>query len=177
MGLTQKRLHERLSYNPLTGKFKKVSNYVGPGKPGDIVGTLDKKGYRIIGVDGKIYKAHRLAWLYMTGYFPEYEVDHDNRIKDDNRWKNLKHVTSQCNKRNVPRRSDNTSGITGVSYDHRSEKWRSYITIDSKFIGLGYFTTIEGAVKARWDAEVQYDWSNCSSISLAYKYLKDKGII
>lgn len=87
--LTQKYLKEILYYNPFTGIFiwkRYRSRFV---KPGDIAGTKVKYGYIHIGIDGKIYKAHHLAWLYIHGYFPENQIRHINHIKDDNRIENL----------------------------------------------------------------------------------------
>ena len=120
--LTQERLKELLDYNPDTGVFTRRVSVQGC-KAGDIAGCLNGKGYRRISVDSKVYVASRLAFLYMGGYLPEYDVDHINRIRDDNKWSNLRHVSRQCNMRNGSRRSTNTSGITGVCWCKQYKKW------------------------------------------------------
>lgn len=171
--LTQERLKEVLSYNPNTGIFiwkQSLSNNV---KINSDAGTFSAKRYIVIGIDSKMYLAHRLVFLYMEGYFPEYDVDHINRNKSDNRWVNLRHVSRQCNIRNGRVRCNNTSGITGVSERKRNGKWRATIEANSKSIALGDFTDIKDAVQARWDAEVKYDFPHCNTTSSAYLYLQN----
>src|SRR3546814_10530392 len=58
-------------------------------------------------------------------------------LKGDNRLINLREVTRQENSRNRPRRSDNTTGITGVSFSNG--KWRARIKVDGQEIALGTF--------------------------------------
>ena len=137
--LTQKRLKELLHYDPETGIFIRLKNAGSRSSRGDIAGGPGGCGYRTIGIDGKRYLASRLAWLYQEGYFPENQVDHKNRIRHDDRWENLRHVTQVCNSRNSKTRTTNTSGITGVSWDQRYQKWAAYIMILGKKYHLGYF--------------------------------------
>ena len=118
MKLTQKRLKELLYYNLDTGIFTNRIDRSNV-KVGDIAGYINSKGYRCIRVDCKIYRASRLAWLYMKGYFPEHEVDHEDRVRHNDRWKNLRHLTHSCNLKNRGVNSNNTSGITGVNWDKR----------------------------------------------------------
>jgi len=59
-------------------------------RAGAEVGSSDKDGYLNVMLDGKVYKAHRLAHLLMTGHWPERNPEHENRIKSDNRWENIK---------------------------------------------------------------------------------------
>jgi len=168
--LTQDRLKELLDYNPETGVFtRKVAR--GGCKAGGIAGSVTGKYYRRINIDNKQYRACRLAWLYMECYFPENEVDHINRIKDDDRWSNLRHVSKQCNARNSGTQSNNTSGITGVSLDKKYEKWVAQIMISGKRKRLGCFKDFTDAVKARWKAEVECDWPGCNDHTDAYCYL------
>ena len=119
MKLTQKRLKELLHYDPSTGIFTWLVALSKKVKIGDIAGHIDSKGYRHIGVDCDVYRASRLAWLYMEGYFPEHEVDHEDRVRHNDRWKNLRHLTHSCNLKNRGVNSNNTSGITGVNWDKR----------------------------------------------------------
>ena len=122
--LTQNRLKELLHYDPETGIFTWRVSRRGA-KSGSVAGVHDN-GYIRIKIDYELYLAHRLTFLYMEGYFPEYHVDHKNRIRDDNRWSNLRHVSRQCNQRNASIAKDNTSGITGVCWHKNNKKWISF---------------------------------------------------
>ncbi len=175
--LTQIELKNNLHYNPLTGIFKwkvATSNRV---KVGGIAGSKHKSGYIQIRIKNKQYYAQRLAWLYMEGYFPENTIDYINRVKYDNRWKNLRHVSNQCSVRNRNIRSDNNSGIIGVSWVKKNKKWQSQICVNKKPMHLGFYKNIDDAVKVRWKNEVKYNWSNCNNTSSAYNYLKENNLI
>lgn len=173
--LTQKRLKEVLHYNPKTGVFVRKKTISKKIKVGDVAGTITDQGYRKIKVDGELYKASRLAWLYMEGYFPENSVDHINRIRDDDRWKNLRHVSHQCNIRNAKVCVKNKSGVTGVLAYYK--KWAVYIGVDGKCVYLGAFKSKSDAVKVRWKAEVEHGYPNCNTTSTAFLYLQSIGAL
>jgi hypothetical protein len=110
----------------MAGQFRARFEY----KPeaGVIVGKLDRKrkgsvdkrtGYTKINIDGTSYLAHRLAWLYMTGKFPEHEIDFKNNNQSDLRWDNLREATRQQNKMNSKLSKNSTTGIKGLSLDKR----------------------------------------------------------
>src|SRR5690606_16380357 len=101
-------------------------------------------------------KAQNAAWLYMTGEWPTFIVDHENRQRADNRWENLRPATDQENARNAKLSKRNTSGIKGVMWYRRHSKWVASIRVDRKLLHLGYFPTIEEAAIARRAAELQY---------------------
>jgi hypothetical protein len=92
MELTQDILRSLLRYNPTTGEFTWLASQYRI-KAGDVAGSKRTDGYIAIGVGGKLYKAHRLAFLYMEGEFPKDQVDHLNGIKIDNSWANLRKCT------------------------------------------------------------------------------------
>jgi hypothetical protein len=153
--LTQERLQELLDYNPETGEFtRQVSG--GGVKAGSVVGCKNSHGYLLIGIGHCIYPAHRLAFLYMRGTLPEGQVDHINGQRDDNRWVNLRDVTNIENQRNAKRRSNNSSGIMGVSWHKAKRKWQASITIDNCLKHLGYFNDFDEAVTARKRSETEY---------------------
>ena len=170
--LTYNRLHQLLDYNPATGNFiwKESRGNV---KKGDIAGTIDKHGYHVIRIDRKLYKAHRLAWLYIHGYFPEHDIDHRNRLKPVNKIENLREVSRVCNTRNSGNRKDNTSGVKGVAYVKNSNNWLVRITVMQKTYSLGNYDDYDDAVCARLAAEQCLGWSGCDSSSPAFKYVQD----
>lgn len=174
--LTQDRLKSILDYNPKTGVFlwKKTGNnqFV---KKGRTAGWDMGDGYRRVTVLGGTYYAHRLAWLYMHGYFPEHGIDHINRDKKDNRIKNLRVVSQQCNVRNTGVRCNNRSGITGVLWAKQQKKWQAKIAVSGKTIHLGYHKDKIEAAKARHLGEIKYGFKNCYTSSPAFKYLQAQG--
>jgi len=108
-------------------------------------------GYLTIQIDGKgAYTAGRLAWLYMTGKWPQYQVDHINRDRSDNRFCNLRAATNMENNWNRgPQRNNRSSGVRGVSYHSETGKWRARIVVRGNSYSLGLFATIEEAADAR----------------------------
>jgi hypothetical protein len=172
--LTQERLKELLYYDPENGMFIRAATVSGTRSGSVVSDKVNSSGYRNISVDGKPYQSARLAWLYMKGYFPENQIDHINRIKNDDRWSNLRHVTRQCNLRNKPRYKNNKSGITGVYRDTETNKWAARIRINGVSKYLGRFKNIKDAVEARWEGEKKYNFPNCNTTSSAYLYLEEK---
>lgn len=145
-------LIEDIHYDPETGIFtsRKTMEKIGR--------VFNKSGYKVIILyltrcrkNYKAVPAHRIAWLYMTGEWPNFEIDHINRDGTDNRWVNLRNG-SGINKRNLSRSKKNKSGVTGVSWDSRRSKWRAvghYTDDDKKYRQkfLGYFSDIDSASK------------------------------
>ena len=169
--LTQDRLKKVLSYNPDSGKFiRRISkNQI---KIGSVAGYLHHTGYIQIRVDGKQYQAHRLAWLYIHGYFPENQIDHKNGIRDDNRITNLREVSMVCNMQNQKTRSTNTSGFPGVGWNKQSQKWIAHIRIQGKLLHLGLYETALNAALARYTVEVQCPNWSCNHRSELVRAIK-----
>jgi len=175
--ITQKELKDILLYNQHTGLFTWKVYKGSSAKKGSIAGSVDSGGYHRVCINYKTYRAHRLAFLYMEGYFPENGIDHINRIRDDNRWCNLREANKQCNARNSKVPSDNTSGVVGVCWQSRDVVWSSQITVNGVWVYLGTFINFKDAVLARWMAEVKYNFPTCNSTSSAYKYLMEHRIL
>lgn len=152
--ITVERLREVLHYDPLTGLFKWRSSRR-KCIPGQTAGTTRKNSYVIIRVDYVQYYAHRLAWLYMNGRLPVEQIDHINRVKNDNRWANLREATQKQNGENRPPIIGTRSGVTGVTKHLRDNLWVARITHNRKKITLGYFKTIEEATACRRRAEAE----------------------
>tara|TARA_R110000787_G_scaffold275859_1_gene384656 strand:- start:193 stop:693 length:501 start_codon:yes stop_codon:yes gene_type:complete len=155
--LTQKKLKEILHYDPLTGLFTWRVARGTRAIVGAEAGCKDNQSQYIkIGISGKNFHAHRLAWLYIYGEFPRNQTDHINHNREDNRIVNLRSVTCQENQRNMKKRSDNTSGHLGVSWHKHSGKWQVSIRANKKVIYIGTFDNIEDAVVARASASLEY---------------------
>lgn len=144
--LTAERLRELLTYDPETGVFK--WNAGGKGRRLDRVagGLHPTLGYWYIGVDRVKYPSHRVAWLYMTGKWPEHEIDHINGVRSDNRWSNLREATKSQNMQNQRRAVRGTSQYLGVCA--LGKKWKASIQVDKKSRHIGVYLTEEDAYAA-----------------------------
>lgn len=165
--ITQERLKELLDYDPETGVFVWKVRIGNRDSIGHVAGGIGGKGYPCIGIYGGQYRSHRLAFLWMTGELPTNEIDHINRERTDNRWKNLRAVTHKGNSRNMPMKSVNTSGITGVSWFKRDSTWRARIKVDYESIHLGLFDSLLDAAAARKSAEHRYGFHANHGIQIA----------
>jgi len=157
--LTQERLKELLHYNAETGVFSWIIRPSNRVKIGEISDNVQKStGYQRIRIDGELYGSHRLAWFYMTGRWPNKQIDHINHNRSDNRFNNLREVTCQENSKNTSISKNNKSGMNGVFWEKRACKWRVEIKINYKNIFLGYFTDKQEAIVARENANIKYNF-------------------
>ncbi|POF94356.1 HNH endonuclease [Pseudomonas putida] len=142
-------LKSLLDYNPETGEFtwrdKPCSRIIA----GSSAGGYGAHGYFRVSVLGKRYYAHRLAWFYMTGAWPDAQIDHVNGVKSDNRFCNLREATPMQNNANLRRKPVNTSGYPGVSFDKIRGCWIARVRSDGRRHNLGRFATREEAYAAR----------------------------
>lgn len=153
--ITQERLKQLLHYDPDTGIFTRIeSNRVD--RLGKQAGSCNTKGHIQIRLDGTLYVAHRLVWLYMTGEFPINQLDHIDGDKTNNKIANLREATNKQNQENVPLQVNNTSGYRGVSFDKRLKKFRAYVCHNRQQITLGFFITAELAAAAAKKARDQF---------------------
>lgn len=143
-----------LSYSSETGIFVWIVNTGSKVRKGMVAGTIKTNRYVEITYNGRKYKAHRLAWLFVFGKFPSGDIDHINHKRCDNRISNLRDVCRRENCRNKSLSSRNSSGVTGVSFCKRAGRWCAGIGVNNKRISLGYFTSKREAVIAREAAEV-----------------------
>jgi hypothetical protein len=147
--LTQDYLKTILDYNQETGVFswkvRKANRY----PVGTIAGSIESKGYIQIGINGKYYMAHRLAWFYVHGEWPIDQIDHINRIKTDNKLSNIRCVSQSENMQNKISR--------GTYFRKDNKKWQAHIKIPGgKFIRLGHFDSEEKAHQAYVDAKKKF---------------------
>lgn len=158
--VTAEIVRELLDYNPETGEFvwkfrdrkwfdsDKGWKIVNNRNAGKITGSIDiSLGYVRINIFRKPYLAHRLAWLYVYGEWPQNHIDHINQIKDDNRIENLRAATQSQNGMNRSSYNGTTSQYKGVSWHKHANKWVVQIRIDVKQKHLGYFTSEEDAAR------------------------------
>jgi hypothetical protein len=138
--LTQSRLKQMLRYERHTGAFFWRAG-AGHVLAGARAGNLNSNDYWLIGVDRKRYYAHRLAWLYVHGRFPNGQLDHKNGKKTDNRIANLREASNGQNQVNSKRYS--ASGFRGVRKHHR--KWIASLRLDGRYVYLGLFATPQAA--------------------------------
>lgn len=170
--ITQEYLRECLNYNPETGAFVWVSrppHHFRRAKDvkiwearcsGRPVGARGPDGYIHTSICNKSYRLHRLAFLYMTGSIPDV-VDHINGARGDNRWENLRAASVSENQRNSFMQSSNKSGINGVYFRKKEQKWTAQIRVGGgKRASLGCFDTKEQAAEARRIANEKYGYSN-----------------
>jgi hypothetical protein len=170
--ITQSELKEILDYDKNTGIFTCKKKRKGTKGLGRRAGSKRKDGYCVIRIGGKDYYAHRLAWLYVYGYFPENYLDHKNRDPYDNRISNLREVSPSCNLRNTGNPCDNKTGVKGVYLNKKWNMWNAGVRVNGKTKHLGYYKDFEDAVCARLAFEQCVGWSGCDSSSPAFKYVK-----
>ena len=126
-------------------------------KVGDVAGSLSKStGYYIVQIDGKRFRVSRIIYAMHFGDPGGMQVDHVNQNRKDNRIENLRLVTNQENQRNTTKQKNNSSGITGVSWDKGKQKWQVEIYVDGKNIHCGYFIHLGAAAVERKYQELKY---------------------
>lgn len=147
------RVREVLAYEPSTGVFRwamarpKCS-------PGQIAGSLDSDGYVVIGLDGKLHRAHRLAWLWIHGTLPKCGIDHRNRNRADNRIDNLRPADKSENAQNrIEANPATSSRLLGVTYCRQTGKWKAQIMVQGTNKSLGRFPDANAAHAAYLSAK------------------------
>lgn len=140
--ITAERVRELLIYDPESGKF--AWRFWRSGlKHGSLPGNVRKDGYRQIRLDGQRYLEHRLAWLYVTGEWPEEWVDHIDHDHSNNRFSNLREASHSENMANKRVNKNSGTGIKGVH--QRGDRFLVKILINGERRYLGSFSTKEHA--------------------------------
>lgn len=147
---------ERPKHHFKSESYMKRANSRSSGKQAGTITTSNGKSYLVVRFKDMYMHVHRIAATIAYGDIPDgVEVDHINGDGLDNRIENLRLVTRSENMKNMRKRSDNKSGVTGVSKGRRN-KWRSRIRVNNTEISLGEFSTVDEAAKARARAEIKY---------------------
>lgn len=144
-GLTAERLREVLDYDPETGAFTWKVMLAYRAKVGAVAGWSGDDGRITITINNTYYKAHRLAWLYMTGRWPEQDIDHRDLDASNNRWNNLREATPAQNLWNTGAHRNNKTGYKGVFLVVSSGRYRAAIRVAGKTLHLGCFMSAEMA--------------------------------
>lgn len=177
-------LRKLLSYDPFTGiltwKLRPIEFFAEDAKhsqkhnaaawnaryAGTQFGTLNDGGY----LHGQIFKtphkASHVAWALETGEWPKDKIDHENHIRTDNRFENLKEVTSAQNSKNQKLFKTNTSGTVGVKWCKRNKKWLAQIRVSQRTKHLGYFKEKADAIAARKKSEIEHEFHPNHGLSL-----------
>lgn len=135
-------------YCPETGvlSWKTPPRGIEAGSP---VKVRFQEGYQRFTTRGLNYSVHRVAWLLMTGEWPKANIDHKDGDRANNRWTNLRDVSTAVNAQNaVAPQSNNVSGMRGVHQTSRSTRWYAQIQVAGKRRNLGAFRTQEEAQAA-----------------------------
>lgn len=142
--LTHDEIRRLFSYEELTGILVWKEGLSIRAPSGRVAGTMCKNGYVAVGIRGVKYLAHRVIWNYMSGAWPEFDIDHIDGDRSNNRFSNLRDVATYKNMQNLKRSHlDNNSGLLGVER-HRN-KWSARICVQGKKTYLGTFVTKEEA--------------------------------
>jgi len=150
--ITLERLQEILHYCPETGLFTRRTRTNASKPIGGVTGCIANNRYVVINVGNKVYLAHRLAWFYMTGAWPEDQIDHINGIRHDNRWENLREATRSLNCQNQRKATrTNKLGVLGVC--KVKNRYLAQIRVGRRNINLGSFSSPEEAHAAYLEAK------------------------
>lgn len=144
---------------------------------GQRVGHKGRDGYLYVRFNDHLYKTARVIFLWHHGYYPENLVDHRDRDVFNERIENLRELSTQCNCRNAKKSRNNTSGVTGVTYNSKLKKWLAQLKVNWKNIYLGVYECFDDAVMARYKGELKYGFLECKPDSCSVIYLKERGIL
>lgn len=140
--LTKELLHQLFEYRDGELYWK---NTIAPrAVAGKIAGSLHHSGYRYVKLQGKSIANHRIIFMLHHGYFPK-EVDHKDRDRRNNKIENLREATSSLNSLNRTVSCKSKSGIRGVIFNEKINKWMVQINVDKKQKYFGSYHDLEVA--------------------------------
>jgi hypothetical protein len=163
--LDQEKLKSLVSYDRETGVFRWTWIEGAPLHrnrqfAGKRCGTIDKDGYLQITLIGHKYLAHRLAFMYINGAWPDKEIDHIDGVRNNNAFSNIRMVSRHENKRNMKQYENNSTGTCGVGWHKQRNKWRAYASdVTGKLRHLGLFDCFDDAVAARNAASSEWGYT------------------
>lgn len=154
-------IKEKLSYDPETGIFTWTAPTKGNRIQGNQAGSVTSQGYRSIEIDGNQIRSNRLAWWWITGHWPEKEIDHKNQNKLDDRFENLRDVSASvnCHNRKQYNQKEKSGQLPMGVYLRKGklgDKYRAMIGVEGKLKHLGTFSTPEEAETVHLKEKVKY---------------------
>lgn len=157
---SRKELHELFEYRDGRLYWKKARSGV---RKGSAAGSPGHNGYIRVRIHRTLYAVHRVIWVMHHGEIPEgMTVDHRDLDKRDNRIENLRLVSHRENSiaGTARRRSNNRTGVIGVSFNRRAGRYHAHIRIEGKHLHLGSFLTLDAAAAARRAAEIAHGYAD-----------------
>ncbi len=157
---SQEHLRECFTYDPETGVLmwrnrpahhfpnEHRRNNINARYAGQVAGSLNPRGYRIVCVVGSAFLAHRVIWKLVTGQEPPEHVDHRDLDPSNNRWANLRPATHQQNSFNTTATRNNKTGLKGVCWDKERQRYAAFIRVHGRSRFLGRFDTRDEAAAA-----------------------------
>ncbi len=168
--MTQEMLRSLVEYDADTGLFTWLERRGGTADANGRAGGLQKTGYVSIVIGNKRYLAHRLAWFYVHGAWPQHQIDHVNGDRADNRLSNLREATNRQNQAN--RKVTSSSGVKGVSWSKTKRKWVAGIYTNKKRTYIGYFDD-KAAASAAYMAKARELFGEFASDGVRVENAKD----
>lgn len=150
--LTADQVQKIVEYDPATGVFRWRADAGNRRVGGSVAGTPSNQHgriYIVMNIAGRMYRAHRIAWLVTHKRWPIGDVDHKNGDPQDNRIENLRECSRSENLCNQKRSARNTSGVKGVHWCAEKRKWAARIRKGGKTYFLGRYATLDEARSAR----------------------------
>lgn len=152
--ITQAELKEKLNYDSETGIFTWIPRCKYYQRQRLLAGhSIKNRGHIIIGINGNEYYAHRLAWLWQYGEFPNGAIDHINQNPLDNRICNLRIADKSLNGHNSKMRKNNTTGYKGIIWYSKARKWSVEVMINGSRIRK-QFKDLQLAIQFRKSIQV-----------------------
>ncbi len=156
--LSQEYLKECFDYNEITGEitkkprprhhFKTQRGYLISISKINISGSaISDTGYITVSIDNKTFYAHRIIWKMQTGEDPSF-IDHIDHNRANNAWSNLRNIQREDHSKNLGRRTNNKSGITGVYFSKAAKKWVAQCRVNYHTTYLGCYLDIHDASQA-----------------------------
>ena len=149
--ITVERVRYQFTYDPDTGIF--LHRHKARGIRRAIAGCTRSDGYVLLCMDRRMYLAHRVAWIYVYGVWPSKFIDHIDRNPSNNRILNLRDVGQSENMQNQTTARNNTTGVLGVHFNTKHQKYVASLMLGRKPVFCKYFASLEDAINARKDAE------------------------
>ena len=170
--LTYDYVRKAYSYDPEEGVLRRKV-HLNKFPAGSMVGGESRSGHLRTQIFGKPYLVHRLIWFYMEGYFPEHCIDHIDRNPKNNKWKNLREVTHQCNMKNRAPTPLSKTGVPGVVFIKKTGEYLAILKSKGHKSFSGKFNNFTDAVCFRLVIEQCLGWNKCQSDSPAFNYVKE----